>query len=55
MPARLFSASVLQLHPKQIIQYNTIRAEEFIGDLQELWETSTNKSIKLEEEIQQDW
>lgn len=55
VPTRSFSTNILQLHPKQVVHYNTIRAEEFIGNLQELWETSTNKSINLEEEIQQDW
>jgi hypothetical protein len=43
------------LHEKQIIYYNTIRAENFIDQLQELWEASSNSSYKLEEEIQQDW
>lgn len=55
MPEREVDARVLQLHEKQIIHYNTIRAENFIEQLQELWETSTNSAVKLDEEIQQDW
>ena len=46
---------VLQLHEKQIIYFNKIRAEDFIEKLQELWETSSSNLIKLNDELEQDW
>ena len=48
-------SKVLQLHEKQIIYFNKIRAEDFIEKLQELWETSSNNLIKLNDELEQDW
>ena len=44
------------MHEKQVIYYNTIRAEEFIENLQVLWDNSSlNSSVNLVDEIQADW
>jgi hypothetical protein len=46
----------LQLHDKQIIHYDSIRAEDFIFNLERLWETNTaNNEVKLTTEIEPDW
>lgn len=55
IPERRLDSKVLQLHEKQIIYFNKIRAEDFIEKLQELWETSSNNLIKLNDELEQDW
>lgn len=46
---------MLQLHEKQIIYYSTIRAEDFIENLEKLWESSSNNVPKLNNELEQDW
>ncbi len=45
----------MQLPEKQIVYYNTIRAENFIENLQDLWETNSFGLVKLEQHIKQDW
>ena len=55
IPERTIDPRVLQLHSKQIAFYQTIRAENFIEELQQLWDTSSGAKPKLENEIQQDW
>ena len=55
MPSREVPLAILQLNEKHLMYYNTIRAENFIDNLEKLWETSSNNSIRLDQEIQQDW
>lgn len=55
IPEREFPLCIIQLNEKHLMYYNTIRAENFIDNLEKLWETNNNRSIKLDEEIQQDW
>jgi hypothetical protein len=55
IPDRTIDSRILQLHEQQIIYYNNIRAEDFIEKLQDLWESNTINSIKLSDELQQDW
>ena len=55
IPERRIESKILQLHERQIIYYSTILAEDFIENLQQLWETSGSGSVKLTEELEQDW
>ena len=55
IPERKIHVTILQLHEQQLVYYNTIKAENFIESLQDLWETNTVNTIKLEQDIQQDW
>ena len=55
IPERKIELKVLQIHEQAIMYYNTIRAEEFIENLQSLWETSSNRQIRLNDELEQDW
>lgn len=54
IPDRQIDAEVLQLHEKHIKYYSTLRAEEFIENLENLWENSTNNTTKLNDELDQD-
>lgn len=54
IPDRQIDAEVLQLHEKHIKYYSTLRAEEFIENLENLWDNSTNNSAKLNNELDQD-
>jgi len=55
IPERKIDLKILQIHEQAMMYYNTIRAEEFIEKLQNLWETSSNNQIKLNDELEQDW
>lgn len=54
IPSRQIDAEVLQLHEKHLKYYSTLRAEEFIENLENLWENSTNNVAKLNDELDQD-
>ena len=55
IPDRKIELKILQLHEEAIMYYNTIRAEEFIENLQQLWEASSTNLIKLNDDLEQDW
>lgn len=55
IPERKIDFKVLQLHDELIKYYNTIRAENFIENLEHLWESGSNNVPKLNEELDQDW
>jgi hypothetical protein len=55
IPERTIDLKILQIHDQAMMYYNTIRAEEFIEKLQNLWETSSNNQVKLNDELEQDW
>lgn len=55
IPERTIDFKILNLHPELIKYYNTIRAENFIENLENLWETNTSNVPKLNEELDQDW
>ena len=56
VPERAVDYKILQLHSKQIIHYNSIRAEDFIQNLERLWETNSKiTEVKLTTEIEPDW
>lgn len=52
---RLIDSKILQLHDKQIDYYSTLRAEDFIENLEKLWETSSRNIPKLTNDLDQDW
>ncbi|RNA04920.1 dynein beta ciliary-like, partial [Brachionus plicatilis] len=54
IPDRKIDSKVLQLHNELIKFYNTIRAENFIENLEQLWETNSSNVPKLNEELDQD-
>ena len=44
------------MHERQIIYYNTIKAEDFIENLQQLWDNSSLiNASNIIDEIQPDW
>ena len=55
IPERKIDSKVLQLHDELIKYYNTIRAENFIENLEKLWENSTNNVPRLNDDLDQDW
>lgn len=54
LPDRKIDSKILELHEKQIFYYSTLRAEEFIENLENLWENSTNNVVKLSDDLDQD-
>jgi hypothetical protein len=54
---RKIEQKVLGLHEKLLSHYSVIRAENFIQNLELLWEASESKSAssRLEEYLQADW
>lgn len=55
IPSRTVDSRILQLHKSQIIHYNTIRAEDFIYNLERLWESNPATEVRLSVEIEPDW
>lgn len=55
IPDRKIDFKILNLHPELIKYYNTIRAENFIENLEHVWEENTSNVPKLNEELNQDW